>query len=302
MISVVVPAYNASQYIGEAIGSVLQQGPLLRELIIVDDASTDDTASIVASFDDPRIKLLSRKQSAKGGVSAVRNDGLAASEGEWLLFLDADDMLRPNALNTMFEETKEGDFAAVYGDYQRIDMNGRSVGFRTFFNKRQKPSGDIFRRLLEGNFIVNGGVILIRKSAFQAVDGFSESIRYCEDWVAWCRLAFNNSIKYLPGACVLEYRVHQDSTMMKTRLCFEDCLPAIEALFSDPLVLAQVTPADLNRSRRKVESHMRSYVCAQDIRSRRYLPAFKEAFENLRRYPLGARKTLMSLGAAIVGF
>lgn len=302
MISVVIPAYNASQYIAEAIDSVLRQGTVLHELIVVDDASTDDTAMVVQAVNHPRLKILSRAPSAKSGVSAVRNAGLAVAEGEWVLFLDADDVLMPNALNMLFAETENSDCAAVYGDYQRINSDGKPIGFRSFFNKRQKPSGNISRQLLEGNFIVNGGVMLLKASAFKTIKGFDEHIRYCEDWLAWSRLSFGNTIVHLPGACVLQYRVHRNSTMMQTRLRFEDCLPALDAVFSDPLTLASMPSEYLKSARRKAELHLRNYVCAQDIRSGRYLTAFKAALENLRAYPSGARKTLTSLGAAVAGF
>lgn len=302
MISVVIPAYNAALYIGEAIDSVLNQGSLLSELIVVDDNSSDETSSIVRAYNDKRIKILSRAPSDAGGVSAVRNAGLSRANGEWVLFLDADDVLMPNALDTLYAAAKKSSCAAVYGDYQRINSNGQPIGFRALFNKRTKPTGDISTALLEGNFIVNGGVMLIRKTAFNAIGGFNEHIRYCEDWLAWCRLSFDNTITYLPGTCVLQYRVHQTSTMMKKRLRFEDCLPALEAVFSDPLITANTPFDDLIKAQRKAESHMLNYVCAQDIRARRYMSALRTTFENLRTYPSGARRTLMSVTAAVAGF
>src|SRR3954467_2657063 len=92
--SVVVPTYERAETLGRAIASILRQDADF-ELIVVDDGSTDDTARIVRQFDDERI---SYQHQTNAGVSAARNAGAAAARGEWLVFLDADDELLPDAL------------------------------------------------------------------------------------------------------------------------------------------------------------------------------------------------------------
>src|SRR5882672_10429540 len=94
-VSVIMPARNAAAHIGEAIESVLAQGEHLRELIVVDDGSSDETIAIVRGFDDCRIRLLTNVSS---GVSSARNTGARWATADWLMFLDADDRLRKNAL------------------------------------------------------------------------------------------------------------------------------------------------------------------------------------------------------------
>src|SRR5271170_4417047 len=91
-VTVVMAARNAASHIGEAIASVLAQGPDVDALVIVDDGSSDGTYAIVRSFADSRIRLVASDGS---GVSAARNAGARAAPGEWLMFLDADDRLRP---------------------------------------------------------------------------------------------------------------------------------------------------------------------------------------------------------------
>ena len=94
-VSVIMPAYNYAQFIGAAIESVLGQSWQDWELIIVDDGSTDATPAVIAGFHDPRIRALRRQN---GGEAAARNSGLDLARGEYISFLDADDLYLPNAL------------------------------------------------------------------------------------------------------------------------------------------------------------------------------------------------------------
>lgn len=98
-ISVIVAAYNAAATIDQALGSALAQTERDFEVLVVDDASTDDTAAIVAARTDPRIRLL--RAPVNGGPGAARNLGLAAARGEWIAILDADDRFRPERLERL---------------------------------------------------------------------------------------------------------------------------------------------------------------------------------------------------------
>lgn len=100
IVSVIVPAYNAQQYIADTIRSVLEQTLQTWELIIVNDGSTDKTAEIIAAFDDERIHLI---EQANSGVSAARNVGLDRATGSYITFLDADDILPPRSLQVRAE-------------------------------------------------------------------------------------------------------------------------------------------------------------------------------------------------------
>jgi succinoglycan biosynthesis protein ExoO len=100
--TVVIPAWNASAFIGTAIRSAFSQTGLGIEIIVVDDCSTDDTAAVVAAIDDDRVKLLRRTRN--GGAAAARNDGFAAARGRWIAVLDADDQLEPDRLARLVHE------------------------------------------------------------------------------------------------------------------------------------------------------------------------------------------------------
>ena len=112
-VSVVIPAKNAATYIGETIASALAQCDVT-EIIVVDDGSTDDTVALVHAIRDPRLRLITNQAS---GVSAARNCGAQSAGGSWLMFLDADDRLRPDAVTTLLAAATDAPRAVlVYGE------------------------------------------------------------------------------------------------------------------------------------------------------------------------------------------
>ncbi len=121
LISIIMPAYNVQDYIGDSIRSVLAQTCSDWELIIVDDCSTDSTVGVIYSFDDPRIRLLVNDQNSGAAVS--RNRALREAKGRWIAFLDADDIWVPQKLEKQLAFMKERGYAFTFTDY-RICLNG----------------------------------------------------------------------------------------------------------------------------------------------------------------------------------
>jgi glycosyltransferase involved in cell wall biosynthesis len=120
-VSIIMPCYNAARFIDEAIASVLAQTEASWELIVIDDGSTDGSADIVRRFADPRIRLITQ---ANAGVSAARNAGLAASVGEFVAFLDADDRMRPDRLQLPLGIfAREPSLDLVVGDFIRFEQD-----------------------------------------------------------------------------------------------------------------------------------------------------------------------------------
>jgi glycosyltransferase involved in cell wall biosynthesis len=304
-VNVVIPVKNGARFIGDAIASALGQ-PGVKRVIVVDDGSTDDSAEIAKRIDDERVTLI---QGGGRGVSAARNLGFAeierlssADEGEqsWVMFLDADDRLVAGATRRLLEGV-QADCVAVYGDYERIDAGGRRIGRRSILSRRGKPSGEILRDLLAGNFIVNGGVMLIRHAQFRRAGGFDETLRYCEDWHLFCRLAGLGPIVWCPQTTVLEYRVHNDSAMMSGGVNFSHYRAAIERVFTDPMITGKVSTADVARLRRKAVAHLRTYLACQAIRARAYGRAMKETAEVIALLPSQTPKTLAHALGALAG-
>jgi glycosyltransferase involved in cell wall biosynthesis len=304
-VNIVIPMKDAAPFIGAAVASALDQ-PCVKRVVVVDDASTDGSAGIVAGINDQRVTLI---RGAGRGVSAARNLGFAEiellsdtdeAEASWVMFLDADDRLVPGATQKLLGEVRN-DSVAVYGDYERIDARGHRIGRRRLLLRRGKPSGEILRDLLAGNFIVNGGVMLIRQIQFRQTGGFDEALRYCEDWHLFCRLAAQGPIAWSPQTTVLEYRVHDTSAMMSGRIDFSHCRAALERVFNDPRIVSQVRRADLVRLRRKAEAHLKTYLACQSIRARAYGRAMKETAEVIAFFPSRTPKTLAHALSALAG-
>jgi glycosyltransferase involved in cell wall biosynthesis len=289
-VSIVMPVKNAAAHLREAIESVLAQGNDVREFIVVDDGSRDDTISLVRGFGDGRIRLQTNDGT---GVSAARNLGARMAEGSWLMFLDADDRLRPGAVSTLVVRAKAAqDAVLVYGDYDFIDGNGKPIGRRGLLKRRRKPSGQVLEQLAAGNFIVNGGVMIIRSAAFHAAGGFDESLKYCEDWHCWCRLAAIGRFEFIP-AFLLDYRVHAANTMNAAFRSPQDFFPAVERVFSDRFILDRLPAGSTMRLRAAAEIHLLTYTAAQAIRFRRY----REALSYIR---MVRQRSLLSAPRAVV--
>lgn len=304
-VNVVIPVKNGAAFIGDAITSALGQ-PGVQRVIVVDDGSTDESTKIATRIDDSRVTLV---EGAGRGVSAARNLGFAEVERQssdqerelsWVMFLDADDRLVPDATQRLLDAAP-ADCVAVYGNYERIDAGGHRIGRRSLLSRRGKPSGEILRDLLAGNFIVNGGVMLIRHEQFRHTGGFDETLRYCEDWHLFCRLAALGPIVWRPRTTVLEYRIHDNSAMMSGRLNFSHYRAAVERVFTDPMIANKVDRRDALLLRRKAEAHLKTYLACQAIRARAYGRAVMEAAEVIALLPSQAPKTLAHALGALAG-
>jgi glycosyltransferase involved in cell wall biosynthesis len=293
-VSVVIPAKNVAAYVAETLVSALAQSDVA-EVIVVDDGSTDDTTAIVSGIRDPRLRLITNDSA---GVSAARNLGARYARGDWLLFLDADDRLRPGAVSSLLVAARGAPRAVlVYGDYNTIDSEGHQIGRRGLLKGRRKPSGDVLTRLAAGNFIVNGGIALARAEAFRAIGGFDTSLRYCEDWHCWCRLAAIGEFEFAPKL-LLDYRLHTANTMNAAVRTPKDFFPAIARVFDDGLILARLPEGTAAGLRLAAELHLITYSAMQAVRFGRYRQAFAYlgmvGRRSLKALPRAAARTALA--------
>ncbi len=296
-VSVVIPAKNVAAYIGETLASALAQREVT-EVIVVDDGSTDETVAIVRAVRDPRLCLI---HNDSAGVSAARNFGARHASGAWLLFLDADDRLCPDAVAALLSGARDAPRAVlIYGDYNTIDAEGRQIGRRELLKGRRKPSGDVLSRLAAGNFIVNGGIVLTRADAFRAIGGFDVSLRYCEDWHCWCRLASIGEFEFVPKL-LLDYRLHTANTMNAAVRTPQDFLPAVARIFDDGLILARLPENAASGLRRAAEIHLVTYSAMQAVRFGRYRDAFAYLAMIGRRSPRSLPRAAIRIALARFG-
>ena len=198
--SIVIPAYEASAVIGRAVRSALAQTEAAKEIIVVDDGSTDDLASALLPFS--QIVLL---PSPHVGLPGVRNLALQRATGDFIAFLDADDELEPDflaALNALAAYRPDLDILTTDS---RFVVNGRLQG--TFYQMNAFPIDDQRMAMLGGSFITT--LTAVRRSRLLEVGGFNARLKHGEDWECWLRLVLGGSRVGLVDAPLSRYHLHQ---------------------------------------------------------------------------------------------
>lgn len=175
LVSIIIPAFNAAPWIKQTIASVLMQTLARWECIVVDDGSADETPDIVSSLADSRMRLISQKNS---GVAAARNRGLEAAQGQYIAFLDADDLWHPMALERMFSALVANPGCVLcWGDFVRFDDETKAVV--PLPATRWWHSGNVWEDLLVDCFM-QFGALCARAEAAKDLS-FNTSLKICED-------------------------------------------------------------------------------------------------------------------------
>lgn len=186
LISIIIPAYNAAPFIGEAINSAIRQDITSKEIIVVDDGSTDNTAKIVKSYGSS-VNYYYQKNS---GAATARNYGISKANGKYVAFLDSDDFWAPSHLSLLLNElTKIPHAGLIYCGKVWINEKGEElddVHQQSFY-----PSGWIFRDLFEANYISSSSVVVARKEVIMQEGGFCEAseMRNAQDYELWLRIS-----------------------------------------------------------------------------------------------------------------
>lgn len=217
-VSVVMPVYNAQAYLAEAIGSVIAQSFPDWELLLVDDGSTDASRAIAADFAarDARIVPMSSAPGRRG-AAAARNAGIAAAQGDYVSFLDADDLYEPDMLATHVAALDADPEAAwLYGATRWFHEDGSRRDFRerlgVRLDRRYAPPVLLNRIILEERGdIPCTCAVMIRKAALDTVGGFEERFKLYEDQSLWVKLLLAYPVRVVSG-CHAAYRQHGGST------------------------------------------------------------------------------------------
>ncbi len=231
LISVVIPAYNAEQFIGQTIQSVLDQTYPCHEIIVVDDGSTDRTQEVLKKFDG-KIHCLSQQNK---GPSAARNAGIQAAQGDFICFLDADDLWIPEKLEVQlaFMEANP-DIALVCSDYEEFNKEG--IVLSSFLAEKHHmfptfptvagPLNNAFEKLVFENF-VGTPTVMVRKSCLEKTGVFDEEIRSVEDRDLWLRISASYRIACIPRI-FCKKRVHQMNVSKQTELAVRGKIRVLE--------------------------------------------------------------------------
>jgi glycosyltransferase involved in cell wall biosynthesis len=204
-----MPNLNKGLFIGEAIRSALEQTEGNLELLVVDDASTDDSPKIAESYarEDRRVTLL--RHATTQGVSAARNTGIRSSRGKYIGFLDSDDTYAPTKLEGQVRVLNEARTrSVVYCDYWRIDQQGKELPPSRWSTYRE--SGMIFGDVLADRFGIKTAILLERK-CFDEVGLFDESLPFAEDLDMILRLSAKFPFVFLDEK-LYRYRIFAGNT------------------------------------------------------------------------------------------
>lgn len=208
--SIIIPTYNSSKAIFETMNSVLAEISSNDEVIIVDDASTDDTPGLLKSFLDPQIRYI-RLSKNSGGPSKPRNIGIQAARGDYLVFFDSDDVMLPGKLSKAYEAIQLfPDVGLFFSNFNVIDEQGKIInedfmGQYDFVVEKRSISSSEYKRiefphglkkLAHANFIGTSSVV-IPLGVLETVGGFDESLNNGDDYDLWMRISREYSLVFI---------------------------------------------------------------------------------------------------------
>ena len=240
LVSVVIPTRNRLEFLRSAVASVQRQGIQNWECIVVDDASSDGTAEWLHALSDERIR--SRSLEGHRERSATRNAGLALSNGQYVLFLDDDDMLTKKALERLVRAITRRRSTAAVGASRRFAENG--MARRQFGHPRVQWTGEVWREAVFGWGTVPGAILFARE-ALERAGGWDEKISWAEDHDLLLRVSALGAFAFVPWT-VLAYRLHGASTrarvdrseMTDVRGRYVATLPAERSAIASPMLEA----------------------------------------------------------------
>lgn len=206
-VSIIMPVLNGEKYIGEALESIAAQTYTDFELIVINDGSTDGTCDQLARFAD-RIDLKCIHHAKPQGIARSVNDGIRHASGQFIAFLDHDDLWFPEFLETqMAHLERHTDVGMVHSDFQTVDFEGNVLESSVATCRgRTRVSGHVFAALFMDSFIV-GNSVVIRKECFDRLGTFDETLRI-GDYHMWLRIARHYKVDYTPKV-LTRYRQHQ---------------------------------------------------------------------------------------------
>lgn len=198
-ISVVIPLYNKSAEISRALHSVMAQSLCPREIIVVDDGSTDDSAEKVKAFNSPQLRLISQENK---GVSVARNVGLKAAMSHWVAFLDGDDIWCADFLATIAELIKRYPCCGAYGTSFFVEQNNERVAANT---PTEEGLVDFFAEAMH-HYVLIPSATVVNRNLVLNLGGFPEGMRLGEDQYLWTKIARVAKVAFSPKKMVIYSR------------------------------------------------------------------------------------------------
>jgi glycosyltransferase involved in cell wall biosynthesis len=275
-ISVIIPAYNAERTIIETIQSVQQQTFQDFEIIVINDGSKDKTVELVQSIQDESVQIFSYEN---GGLPVARNRGISHATSEFIAFLDADDLWTADKLQlqlTALQQNPKAGVAYSWTCFMDVDEQGKPLSFLP--SPRYSFAGNVYEKLLVSDFIHSGSNTLIRREAIESTGEFDPTLKSCEDWDYWLRLAAHwhfvvvpkHQILYrrAPGAMSSKVEVMKEASLVAMEKAYQAAPPELQYLKSYTLTSFHVYCASLYLQHRtdiggvsQARQHLWSAIC-----------------------------------------
>lgn len=262
-VSVIIPTYNRPHLLPRAIESAFAAGTDV-EVVVVDDASTDETAEVCHLLHRIKYVRLEHNQ----GVAGARNVGVLASSADYIALLDDDDVRLPGSLDLQLAALKESDAALIYGQALFGGATDRTAHDRYPLHC---PSGDVFWQLLTQNFIPSGSVVFHR-SCLLGAGMFDPSLAGIDDWDLWIRVAATNSVAALDQPVLIWRRPSPTSDQGSARAAEIVRLSTTQfrQSWSRMSRVVEALPAMRRKVARQFSQNMASHLACEALRSLSY--------------------------------
>lgn len=216
LLSIIIPSFNQAQFIEETLKSVLNQNYKNKEIIVVDNLSTDDTPKILKKYQE-KIKVIREEDN---GQSEAINKGFRMSRGDILAYLNSDDLYEKETLRIVADFFKENKKAKiVYGVGKFIDEKGKFLGY---YNTREPTLENLFKEC-----VVSQPTVFMRKEVYQDIGPFDENLHFAMDYDYWIRVAKKYQF-YFINKPLASTRLHQKSKTAQSENVFEEILKVIK--------------------------------------------------------------------------
>jgi glycosyltransferase involved in cell wall biosynthesis len=263
LVSVVIPAYNAARTIEQTVQSALDQESVELEVIVVDDGSSDDTVTLVSAIPDERVHLVPQ---ANGGAASARNTGIAHAKGDWVAFLDSDDLWVRHKLRAQLEalQGQPGGFAAQSSAFM-VDDDMRVLHVRRCI----QPENDLLTFLRFQNLPAAASSWIVRRDVLEQIGCFDPELVILEDWDLSLRLARHGPTLNMEEPLTL-YRQHPGNRSLNLDIHVSPGFRVLGRLFADPAL-----PQDIRDRKREVYARFYTMLCGGAVRARRPVACLK---------------------------
>lgn len=268
MVSVIITTYNRKQFLREAVLSVLKQDYRDKEVIVVDDGSTDGSQD---EIEDLPVKYL-RKEN--GGISSARNKGIEAAQGEYIAFLDVDDLWKKDKLSTQISQMKAHNYSISYTDEIWI-RDGKRLNQKL---RHKKYSGKIFEHCLP-LCIISPSSAVINREIFEDVGLFDESLPVCEDYDMWLRVTAKCPVLFIEKPLIIKRGGHGDQLSRQYTGMDRFRIQAIVKILHNRCLDVSMRTKAIDELKRKCRIYADGAMRRNKVEEARYYAALPEDYE-----------------------